>query len=67
MQDLHQQKGEDRESKGDMHMVAARLGFERAMVGTGWATTHPHCMDRLGKHCSYLLQGCFWQGRLLEL
>ena len=50
-----------------MHMVAARLGFERAMVGTGWVTTHPDCMDRLGKHCSYLLQCCFWQGRLLGL
>ena len=24
--------------EGDMHMVAAKLGFERAMVGTGWTT-----------------------------
>ena len=36
--------------QGDMHMVAARLGFEKAMVGTGRATFHPDCMDRLGKH-----------------
>ena len=30
-----------------MHMVAAGLGFEKAMVGTGRATPHPDCMDRL--------------------
>ena len=28
-------------------VVAARLGCERAMVGTGWATSHPDYMDRL--------------------
>ena len=27
-----------------MHMLAARLGFERVMVETGWATSHPDCM-----------------------
>ena len=27
-----------------MHMVAARLGCERAMVGTSWATPRPECM-----------------------
>ena len=27
--------------QGDMHMVAARLGYERAMVGTGWTTPRP--------------------------
>ena len=25
--------------QGDMHMVAARLGFERGMVSTRWATS----------------------------
>ena len=30
-----------------VHMVAARLGYERAMVGTGWANSHPGCMNRL--------------------
>ena len=44
-------------SQGDMHMVAARLGCERAMVGTGWATSHPDRMDRLTKHHSHLVQG----------
>ena len=41
--------------QGDMHMVAARLGFERGMVGTGWATSYPDCMDRLRKHYSHLV------------
>ena len=43
--------------QGDMHMVAARLGFERAMVGTRWATSCPDSMDRLRKHYSYLVGG----------
>ena len=34
-------------------MVAARLGFEKAMVGTGRATPCPDCMDRLRKHYSH--------------
>ena len=38
--------------QGDIHMVAARLGCERAMVGTRWATSRSDCMDRLRKHCS---------------
>ena len=29
-----------------MHKVAARLGYERAMVGPGWATSHPDCRHR---------------------
>ena len=33
--------------QGDMHMVGARLGCERVIVGTGWATPRPECMDRL--------------------
>ena len=40
-----------------MHMVAARLGFEKAMVGTRWATPRPDCMDRLRKHYSHLAEG----------
>ena len=39
-----------------MHMVAARLGFEKAMVGTRWATPRPDCMDRLRKHYSHLAE-----------
>ena len=42
-----------------MHMVAARLGFERAMVGTGWAASHPDRMDRLRKHYPHLAEGWF--------
>ena len=42
-----------------MHLVAARRGCERAMVGTGWATSHPDCMDRLRKHYSHLVGGWF--------
>ena len=40
-------------------MVAARLGFEKAMVGTWWATPHPDCMDRLRKHYSHLAEGWY--------
>ena len=40
-----------------MHMVAAWLGFERAMVVIGWATSHPDCMDSL--RISYLVEGWF--------
>ena len=43
---------------GDVHMVAVRLGLERAIVGTRWATTsQPDCMDRLKKHYSHLCRG----------
>ena len=48
-------------------MVPARLGCERVMVGTWWATSHPHYMDRLTKHYSYLVGVDFWQRRLLWL
>ena len=37
------------------HRVAARLGCERVVVVTGWATSHPECMDRLTKHYSHLV------------
>ena len=42
-----------------MHMVAARLGFEKAMVGTRRATPPSDCMDRLRKHYSHLAEGWF--------
>ena len=42
-----------------MHMVAARLGFEKTMVGTRWATPRHDCMDRLRKHHSHLAEGWF--------
>ena len=28
-------------------MMAARLGYERTLIGIGWATSRPDCMDRL--------------------
>ena len=37
----------------------ARLGFEKAMVGTRWATPRPDCMDRLRKHYSHLAEGWY--------
>ena len=42
-----------------MHMMAARLGFEKAMVGTRRATPCSDCMDRLRKHYSHLAEGWF--------
>ena len=33
------EKKSNLEALCDMYMVAAGLGFERAMVGTGWATS----------------------------
>ena len=47
-------------------MVAARLGFEKAMVGTRRAIPHPDYMDRLRKHYSHLVEGWFL-ARLLGL
>ena len=35
------------------------IGYERAMVGTGWATSHPDCMDRLRRYYSHLVEGWF--------
>ena len=45
--------------QGAVHMVAARLGVEKAMVGSGRATPRPDCMDRLRKHYSHFAEGCF--------
>ena len=36
-----------------LNMVAPRLGFERAVVGTRWATSHPDCMDKLRNTISH--------------
>ena len=41
----------------DIHMVAAKLGCQTAMVSTRWANSCPRCMDRLGKCYSHLLGG----------
>ena len=43
-----------------MHMVATRLGFEKAMVGTGRAIPRPDCMDRLRKHYWFLARKAAW-------
>ena len=29
------------------------------MFGTGWATSHPECMERLRKHYSHFVEGWF--------
>ena len=51
----------------DMHMVAARVGCQSAMVGTRWANSYPGCMEGLRKCYSHLVEGSFRQGRLLGL
>ena len=51
-------------TQGDMHMVAARLSFEKAMVGSRWATYCPDRKDRLIKHYSHLVEGSGKEGCL---
>ena len=46
-----------------MHMVAARLGCQSAMVGTGQANFCPGCMNRLRKRYSHLVGGSFLAGK----
>ena len=46
-----------------MHMVAARLGCKRTMVGTRWANSRPGCMSRLRKRYSHLPGGLFLAGK----
>ena len=46
-----------------MHMVAARLGCQSAMVGTEWANSCPGWMDRLRKCYSHLVGGSFLAGK----
>ena len=45
--------------QGVVHMVAASLGFEMAMVGTGWGISHFDYMDRLRKYYLDLVEGWF--------
>ena len=52
--------------QGNMHMVPARLGFERVMIWTGCANSRPDCMDRLRNHYSHLVGGWFLASRLLH-
>ena len=47
-----------------MHMVAARLGCQSAMVRTWWANSCPGCMDRLRKRYSHLVGGSFLAGKV---
>ena len=48
-----------------VHMAAAKLGCKRTMIGTGWAHSHPGCVNRLRERYSHLVGVHFWQGRLL--
>ena len=41
------------------NLVAARLGFEKAIVGTRRATPRPECLDRLRIHYYHLAEGWF--------
>ena len=43
--------------------LAARLGCQSTMAGTGWANSCPGCMDRLRKCCSHLVGGSFLAGK----
>ena len=40
-----------------MHMVAARLGCQKAVFKTRWANYHPGQMNRFRKHYSHLVGG----------
>ena len=46
-----------------MRMVAARLGCQSTMVGTGWANSCPGCMDRLRKCYCHLVGDLFPAGK----
>ena len=55
--------------QGDMLIVAARLGCERAMVGTRWANSHPCCIDRLRNTCKRFISGkevCLGSERMFD-
>ena len=49
--------------QGDLHIVAARLGCQTAMVGIRWANSRPGCMDRLRKRYSHLVGVSFLAGK----
>ena len=46
-----------------MHIVAARLGCQSAMVRTGWVNSCLGCMDRLSKCYSHLVGSSFLAGK----
>ena len=46
-----------------MHMAVARLGCERAVVGTGWTNSCSGCINRLRKHHSHHVEGSFLAGK----
>ena len=46
-----------------MHMVAARLDCQSAMVGTGWDNSYLGCKDRLRKSYFHLVRGSFLAGK----
>ena len=47
-----------------MHMVAAGLSCQSAMVGIRWANSCPGCMDRLRKRYSHLVGSSFLAGKV---
>ena len=47
--------------QGAVHMAAARLSCKKAMLGTGWANSHPGCMNR--KCYSHLVGSLFMAGK----
>ena len=53
--------------QGAVHMVAARLGFQKAVVGTGWATSALTAWTGLENTTLTLQRAGFWQERLLGL
>ena len=46
-----------------MHMVAARLGCQSAMVGSWLAISCPGCVDRFRKRYSHLVGDLFLAGK----
>ena len=60
---LCEQVGQREVAQGDMHMVAAKLGCQNVMIGTGWANSCPGCMDRLRKCDSRLVGGSSLAGK----
>ena len=46
-----------------MHIAAARLGCQSAMIWTEWANSCPGCMDRLRKCYSHLVGSSFLAGK----
>ena len=55
--------------QGDMHMIAARLGCQSAMVGTGWTNSCPGCIHRTRlqtmMQCSCVPFWCQMSGKMI--